>query len=278
MIQRSANQCEYLLFDHLNTAPQVAHGVFTKHGGFSGPPFNGLNASSSTGDDPATVRRNQAMIAEAVRLPLVSAHIAHGNQVCVVERLHTHEPVEDVRARLRQTTADAMVCAEPGIGLFWAFGDCSPILLYDPRHRVVALAHGGWRGAAGAIGPCTLAVMAERYGTRPQEVLAGMGPGIEACCYAVNEAVREQFARTPDASESAVFVEREPVEQGADPLLFLDVTHSNTRQLLAAGILPEHLEESGYCTGCTGADLFYSHRKHPESDGRFGVVIGLREE
>jgi YfiH family protein len=183
--------------------------------------------------------------------------------------------VDDVRARLRATTADAMVTRERGVGLFWAFADCAPILLYDPRHQVVALAHGGWRGAAGAIGPRTLQVMRERFETRADEVIAGIGPAIEACCYEVNESVRAKFAAAdPVARDTAVFAKRIG-EDGASHL-FLDVTHSNERQLLAAGVRAAHLEVAGYCTGCTGAHLFYSHRKEPAVDGRFGVVIGLR--
>ncbi len=150
--------------------------------------------------------------------------------------------------------------------------DCAPLLFYDPQHQALALAHGGWRGAAGAIGPRTLAAMAERFGTRPSEVLAGVGPGIQACCYRVDERVNAGFAAEPIAWENAVFEER--ADDAGNPATFLDVTTSNARQLLAAGVTPEHLEVAPMCTGCA-ADLFYSHRMRPQGDGRFGVVIGL---
>lgn len=275
MIDVHADRCAYLLFDQLDAAPAVAHGVFTRAGGFSGPPFNGLNCSVTVGDTVEAVRRNYAVIMDEVGLPLVSARIDHGNTVAVVERERPDEPSDDVRARLRVTTADAMVTRERGLGLFWAFGDCAPILLYDPRHQVVALAHGGWRGAAGAIGPRTLQVMRERFETRADEVIAGIGPAIEACCYEVNEGVRTTFfAAAPVARDTVVFAER--MGEDGVPHLFLDVTHSNERQLLAAGVRAGRLEVAGYCTGCTGAQLFYSHRMEPAVDGRFGVVIGLR--
>ena len=63
-------------------------------------------------------------------------------------------------------------------------------------------------------------------------------------------------------------------DSDGQPSLYLDVTTSNARQLLAAGVRPEHLEVAPFCTGCE-ADLFYSHRKRRHADGRFGVVIGL---
>lgn len=272
MIEREGDQCVYLLYEHLSGVAGLHHGVFTRKGGHSAPPFDGLNVATTTGDDPATALRNQAVVSRAMELPLVSTRIVHGATTCVVERAGRDEPIEHLRARLRQIPADAMLTDEPGLGLFWGFGDCAPILLYDPRHHAVALAHGGWRGAAGGIGPRTLAAMAERYGTRPGDVLAGVGPGIRACCYRVDERVRQAFAEEPLASESAVFEERADAD-GA-PALYLDVTASNAGQLLAAGVRPEHLEVAEMCTGCT-PDLFYSHRMRPHADGRFAAVIGL---
>lgn len=272
MIERQGDECLYLLYEHLSGEADLRHGVFTRKGGHSAPPFDGLNVAATTGDDPVSARRNQAVVARAMELPLISARIVHGNDVLVVERASPQESLEEMRQRLRHTPADAMITAELGLGLFWGFADCAPILLYDPRHKVVALAHGGWRGAAGAIGPRTIGVMAERFGSRPEELLAGVGPGIQACCYQVNETVVETFAAEPLAHENAVFEQRPDVE--GQPSLYLDVTESNARQLLAAGVRPERLDVAPFCTGCE-ADLFYSHRMRRYADGRFGVVIGM---
>lgn len=271
MIEREGDQCAYFHFEHLSQAAGLRHGVFTRKGGVSQPPFDGLNVSISTGDDPEAARANQRLISRAVGLPLVSARIVHGDQVCVVER-GDGESVEDLRERVRWRPADAMITSNPGLGLFWGFGDCAPILLYDPRRNVVALAHGGWRGAAGAIGPKTIAALAEHFGSRPADLLAGVGPAIQACCYQVDDNVRQTFAREPIAHENAVFETRHDAD--GREALFLDVTASNARQLLAAGVRAERLEVAPFCTGCAD-DLFYSHRKRPHADGRFGVVIGM---
>ena len=272
MIERTGDHCVYLLFERLSQVPGVTHGVFTRKGGYSAPPFDGLNVAATTGDNPASARRNQEVIVNELSIPLISARIAHGADYCVIERKSPNESDETLRARTRQTVADAMITAESGLGLFWGFGDCAPILLYDPRHRVIALAHGGWRGAAGAIGPRTIEAMCERYGSRPEELLAGVGPAIQSCCYQVNNTVYDAFQRDPRARDNAVFAQR-PDDHGHDAL-FLDVTESNARQLLSAGVRADHLDVADPCTGCA-ADLFYSHRKRPQADGRFGVVIGL---
>lgn len=273
MIERQGDQCVYLLYEHLSGMAGLQHGVFTRKRGFSAPPFDGLNVATTTGDNPASALRNQAVVSRAMELPLVSTRIVHGVATYVVERVSADESIEQMRARLRQVPADAMLTDEPGLGLFWGFGDCAPILLYDPRHRVVALAHGGWRGAAGAIGPQTISAMTERFGSRPEELLAGVGPAIQACCYRVDERIRAAFAAHPLACEAAVFEQR--ADADGQPALYLDVTASNARQLLAAGMRPERLEVAPWCTGCAEEDLFYSHRMPRHADGRFGVVIGL---
>ncbi len=279
MIERHAEHCEYLLFDHMAAVPSLVHAVFTRHGGFSLPPFQGLNASSVTGDDRATALRNRDVIESALGLRLVGAKPVHSAGVVVVERELAGEDDPDwplrLRERLRPIESDAMISDVPGFALAWAFGDCAPILLYDPRHRAFGLVHAGWRGTARAIVSRTISAMSARYDTRPDELLAGIGPAIAACCYEVGEEVRAAFSAEPLVSASACFVER-PGEDGANARLFLDVGASNYGQLVAAGVLPEHIELSGYCTGCR-TDLFYSHRREPWPSGRFAVAIGLRD-
>jgi YfiH family protein len=310
VIERRAQHCDYLMFEHFAAVPGLAHGIFTRRGGFSAPPFDGLNVSSATGDDVASVRRNQAAVSAALELPLVSARPVHGAEVVVITadllggRLESDESDESevpdaggmsgqlgqleearlrcLRERLRAIHADAMLTEVPGLALFWAYGDCAPLLLVDPRRTAVGLVHAGWRGAAKAVVARAVETMRDRYGSRPDELLAGIGPAIGACCYEVTEAVRAAFAADPLAATTACFVERADGMDGMDggkngggTRLYLDVARTAERQLLATGIPPANIETSGYCTGCA-PDLFYSNRRGPRHGGRFGVAIGLR--
>ena len=283
MIERRTAACEYLQFAHLAGVPGLTHAIFTRRGGFSAAPYAGLNLSYTTGDDPATVRRNRAVVVAALDMPLVGARPVHGASVVVIERVLAGDDTaegdgapwqERLQRRLRLIEADAMLTDVPDMALCWAFGDCAPILLFDPVHHALALVHAGWRGTAQAIVPHAIAAMRQRYGTRTETLLAGLGPAIGACCYEVSDAVRVAFARTPLARTCAVFAERASADGGSG--LYLDITASNRRQLLAAGVLPAHLQESGYCTGCR-PDLFYSNRREPKPSGRFAAAIGLRD-
>jgi YfiH family protein len=283
VIERRASQCAYYTFASLDAVPGLSHAVFTRHGGHSQPPYGGLNLAISTGEDPARVERNRQLARDVLRLPLISARAVHGADALYITReLLSPEEADDglpwqerLRERLRYQPADALVTDVPGFALLWAFGDCAPVLLYDPVHRVIALIHAGWRGTARGIVPRTIAGMGERYGTRPSDLRAALGPTISACCYEASEEMRAAFTAHPIAERTARFAERAPAP-GQPRQLFLDVARSNMRQLLAAGIPREQIERSGFCTGCR-TDLFYSHRIEPKPSGRFGVGIGLLE-
>jgi polyphenol oxidase len=282
VIERQAEHCEYLQFEQLAEIPGLVHAVFTRRRGFSSAPFAGLNASSVTGDDPTVVVRNKAEIIAALGLPLVATKPVHGGVVALIRRETTAERsehwLEPLQARLRRIEADAMLSNEAGFALCWAYGDCAPILLYDPEHTALALIHAGWRGTAAGVVANTIAAMAEWFNSRPGALLAGIGPAIGACCYEVGPAVQEAFTGNPLAWECARFDFRKPAADSAQSSgVYLDIAGSNYRQLLASGILAEHIDDSGYCTGCR-TDLFYSHRREPRPSGRFAVAVGLRAE
>lgn len=277
MIECRNGSCEYLRFERLSQEAGVVHAVFTRKGGESAQPFASLNLSISVGDDPAVVRRNQGRVAQVMGLPLVSARPVHGARVIEV-RSDWAASAEALQERVRLLEADAMMTDAPGIALFWAYADCVPVVLYDPRHHAVALVHAGWRGSAGAIAARAVMAMSERFGTCPVDLLAGIAPSIHTCCYEVSDEVVARFRTDPLAWETARFEER--IENGQDGLrerLYLDLWETNRRQLIAAGLDPTRIEVAGICTGCR-TDLFYSHRVERGGTGRFGVAIGLAGE
>ena len=122
---------------------------------------------------------------------------------------------------------DAATAAEPGLILGIETADCLPVLLVDPRRRVVAAAHAGWRGTARGVARKTLdALIAD--GTRPGDVLAALGPGIGPCCYEVGPELVPEFGPGGEAFFSA----------GKGDRLCLDVRAANAAQLRAGGVPP----------------------------------------
>jgi len=69
-------------FGNLSGVPGLVHGVFTRHGGVSLPPYDSLNVSWSNGDSPEAVLENLTRIKNAAGLErLVSSRQFHGDSV-----------------------------------------------------------------------------------------------------------------------------------------------------------------------------------------------------
>src|SRR5205085_5378945 len=81
----------------------------------------------------------------------------------------------------------------PGAVVAIKTADCIPVLLADERLHAVAAIHAGWRGTVARIAAGAVAAMQERFGTRPQDLHAAIGPGIGKCCYEVGPEVAVHF-------------------------------------------------------------------------------------
>ena len=226
---KTAGSIVYYEFDSFDPAV-VAQAVFARHGGQSPAPYASLNMSVSTGDSRENVRANRARAFAALD-------------------------------RQPDSVAD-----RPEVTLFLRFADCVPILLYDPRRPAVGLVHAGWRGTLAKAPAAAVQAMAERYGSRPGDLVAAIGPSIGPCHYAVGPEVVEQTRHAfPGASDDLL----ERVNGGHH----LNLWAANARALRDAGV--EQIENSALCTACHGGD-FFSHRTHGARTGRFAALLGIR--
>lgn len=157
---------------------------------------------------------------------------------------------------------DALVSDRTGIRVGIRTADCVPILLVDPEVRAVAAIHAGWRGSAGNIAGAAIREMTARWGTRPGNLRAAIGPSIGVCCYEVGPDVARRFASWIPELGNAV----RPVH--------LDLPAINEVQMRAAGVAD--IWKSGECTFCT-ADKFFSYRRERERAGRMLSFIGLQK-
>ncbi|HCI82249.1 MAG TPA: peptidoglycan editing factor PgeF [Ktedonobacter sp.] len=179
---------------------------------------------------------------------------------------------------------DALMTNQRGVALALSFADCVPIVFHDPVQQVIGIAHGGWRGTARGVVMATVDAMRERFGSQPHDILAGIGPSIGTCCYEVSEQVRDLFLGTQqfetmptqERYRDAVYTSAtfSTVQLADRESLRLDLGETNRKQLLFAGLTPEHIEVSGVCTSCH-VDNFFSHRREHGKTGRFPVIIAL---
>ncbi|MDI3279996.1 MAG: peptidoglycan editing factor PgeF [Bacillota bacterium] len=246
----------------------VRHAFTTRRGGVSQGPFRWLNLGWHVGDDPAAVRENRRRLLQALDLApekLITAHQVHGTAVGVAE-----EGVVGRRegpAGENFAGVDALITAQPGLVLAVFVADCLPILLLDPRRKVVAAVHAGWRGTAGRAVVRAVEAMQKHFAVEAGDCLAALGPAIGPCCYQVGDEVAAEFRRTYAGWRDFL----RPAQGGG---WRLDLWEANRQALQEIGVVDSNLSLSQMCTACH-PELFYSHRRDGGRTGRMAALIGL---
>ena len=260
---QAENGVVYYRFEQWAQSVPLRHGIFTRLGGVSQAPWHTLNVGGTVGDAPAAVRENHRRIYAALGVP--AARVCTVWQVHGAETVYARQPRPDGRWLAR---ADGIITDQAGLALMMRFADCVPILLYDPAHHAIGLAHAGWRGTVLGAGVSTLQAMQRTFGTRPQDVQAAIGPGIGPERYQVGEEVVQAVHQAFGTFDGLV-------RRAPDSSAYLDLWAANRRALQRAGVAQIQVAE--LCTA-SHTDEFYSHRAEAGRTGRFGVVIALQEE
>jgi YfiH family protein len=248
-----------------------------------------LNLGFTAGDDRTAVLKNRNLLVEAItgnsEVPLVSLRQFHSN-------LLVQTTAADV-SRTHPRKADGQMTNVPGMLLAVQVADCIPVLVADRRRHAVAAFHAGWRGTVKRIVETGIGRMRLAFGSQLKDLVAAIGPGIGACCYAVGEEVltefesqfsygRELFREVYDSDvvrkkyPMLFLTQRAPGHSPIGPSLHVDLIEANRRQLLAAGLKPASIQVVGGCTQCH-PELFYSHRASHGHAGRMMAVIGIRD-
>ncbi len=289
---------------HLGRLPWLVHGFSTRSGGFSSIYRKGdLNLGFTKDDSRAKVERNRTAFLRKIgaesRAPTNSRARAAGKNnrsfwPLVTLRqihsdiIHTVNSVPDA-----PLAGDGLLTAAPGLLLAIQTADCLPIILVDTKRRAIGVLHAGWRGTVQRIVEKGVGEMFRQFGSRPRDLQAAIGPGIQGCCFEVGEEVRTKFESQfeyaaklfREVKESDPVREKYPLlfltarapgHGELPPKLFLDLVEANRQQLLAAGVPEKNIESSHLCTKCRN-DLLFSYRAEKGKTGRLMGVAGIRQ-
>jgi YfiH family protein len=267
----------------------LIHGFSTRTGGKTTvyrPGKTDLNLGFTNSDDPKHVTENRGLFVNAATggkeiLGMVTLRQIHSSLIRRVT-------ADDISTSLK---GDGLLTGQPGVLLGIQSADCIPVLVADRKKRAVAAFHAGWRGTLARIVENGVGRMRVEFGSKPEHLIASIGPGIGQCCYSVGDEVREQFeSQFPYAPElfrevydsdpvkekypMLFLTARAPGHSELGPGMHLDLVEANRRQLLAAGLKKGSIFVTGHCTGCN-TDRFFSHRIERGFTGRMMSVIGI---
>lgn len=187
---------------------------------------------------------------------VVSAGLVHGHKVKTVSIKNR----ENVMAQ-----TDGLITADKNTFLALTVADCLPIFLYDFKKEIIGLIHGGWRSLAKGIIPLAIEKFINDFGSQPQNILAGIGPGISSCHFEVRKDVLSKFGK---------FLPAALIEKNHKT--FLDLKKIVVVQLLNCGLKKEYIEVSPECTYCLNKRYFSFRRDQSDPLKTMLAVAGMK--
>ncbi|NTV93181.1 MAG: peptidoglycan editing factor PgeF [Chlorobiaceae bacterium] len=255
MQKKPGNRPEYLVPALFSGFSNLVAVQSLRTGGTSLPPYDSLNFGAATGDNPALINNNIALLCEALAI--------EPRQLAWSDQVHGTSILE-VSAPGAYHGYDALITRVTNIYLSVFTADCYPVLIFDPVQLAVGSVHAGWKGTSGEIVMKTVALMQRRFNTLPAHCLAYIGTGISQRAYEVSRDTSQQF---PESCSIA--------SPKGDNTFLLDLAQANHDQLLASGISAMNIERSPFCT-FDNADLFFSYRRDAGKTGRMISLTGIR--
>jgi len=189
---------------------------------------------------------------------LICAKQVHGNTVTFVAEKNKGSGALDYDSSIPDT--DGFLTDRKNLPIAILTADCLSVFIYDPKLPAIGVLHAGWRSTEKNICGQAVKIMQEKFGSRPDRLLAGFGPSIRSCCCKMEDSFKSNFPFG--------LIKR-------DGGLYLDIALINTRQLISCGVKEKNIFDPGLCTYSQNQD-FFSFRKEAEGAGRMISVIMLR--
>lgn len=240
-------------------------GISTRNGGVSIGPYDTLNLGLHVNDEPSQVKMNREILARDISYPLIKWVCAEQVHGTVVKRVTNKDAGKgSIKLDDALRNCDALITNETNLLLTAFFADCVPLFFIDPNSTWIGIAHAGWKGTVAGIGPKVVLALKEAS-VNVKDIRVAIGPCISKTQYEVDQKVIDHI----------------PLEYRSEKILTeisarqyqLDLKELNQEMLINAGISPEHIELTTYCT-YDNKDDFYSHRRDKGETGRMLAFIG----
>jgi len=198
---------------------------------------------------------------ESLRLRLKDAFGM--DAIATVKQVHGNEIIAcdgdpNNAKNMYREKVDAVMTRTAGLAVGVRTADCVPVLLADPAPRAVAAVHAGWRGTVKGIVAAAVDAMREVYSSKPDTLVAAIGPHIMSCCYEVGPEVADAFEERFGS---------DVLRPGKGDRSYLDLGSAVKSALIDAGLDEKNIDTLDLCTYCR-KDLFYSYRRDGRPTGR----------
>ena len=269
---REDNGILYFKFPLLEESGIVRHAFSTRIGGASKGYFGTMNFSFTRGDDREDVLENYQRISQVIGCDVSKMVLSHQTHTTNIRIVTEEDAGKGIWKERDYNDVDGLITNVEGMTLVTFYADCVPLYFVDPVHRAIGLSHSGWKGTVNRMGLRTIEAMSKSYDSRPEDMLACIGPSICGDCYEVSEDVAEAFLR--EFGSELCYGNSILIDKGNGKYQ-LDLWAANRIILLSGGILPKHLAVTNVCTKCN-PNLLYSHRVMGDKRGNLAAFLSIK--
>ena len=163
--------------------------------------------------------------------------------------------------------ADSLITNKKNLYLFLLTADCAPVIMFDPKKKVTAVVHAGWKGVDLEIVKKTIKKLEVEYLVDPVDIIVGIGPAVR----------KDNFIKfSPLQKDDPGW---QPfLEKVGNDTYKVDVVGLCKKQLIDSGVLNKNIYDCGINT--TRDNRFFSHvregNKPIREQGRFACVLALK--
>lgn len=243
----------------------VKHAFTTRKGGKDHDHFDDFSlGKTELYDSYEFVLNNRKLLCKELKMNfdnLVMTDQHHTDNI-----YHLTSPIPTGKDHILPFT-DAVITINNEIPILLFFADCTPIILYDKKNKVMALIHAGWRGTEKQIACKTAQKLINQYNSSPEDIVAAIGPSIGKCCYEVSHEVANKLLDTIDETSIS---DKIISYKSSQP--YVDLKLINAEQLRQCNIT--NIDVLDECTACN-QKLFFSHRATHGQTGRHALIAQL---
>ncbi len=240
------------MFQKILETREVIAGFTDRWGGVSKSPYNTFNLAFHVGDEEKDVLKNRKLLAKELGIKL--GNFAWMNQV------HS-DKIAIVTKGGEVLETDGLITTQSGLALLVLVADCIPILFYDSKRKLVAVAHAGREGSFLNIVGKMILKLKKEFNSKPEDIKVFLGPSIQKECYRVDREIIERFEK--EWGKKYIYNETN-----------LDLPLLNQNQLLETGVKKENIFVSKICNHCD-RNYFSYRRAENNQTGRFAGIIKL---
>ena len=166
----------------------LKHGFFNSVGGKSKNIYKSLNCGPGSKDNKSNIKKNLEIVKKKISKKAKNIFLlnqTHSNKLVYIDEKYKSK---------KKPKADAIITNQRYLPIAVLTADCSPILIYDDKKKIITAIHAGWKGAYKNIINKVIKFMIKK-GCELNNMTAAIGPSISLKNYEVKEDFKKKFIK-----------------------------------------------------------------------------------